>query len=456
LFPNGNRLCGMTMDSILNTFLEVFSTNHNLKYLNTFFYHILKWDKTWTNLRAWFADSEQGTVSEPSINSKTILIPCHVQGAHWVALTRRIINNQVIFLYADDLNQKTVETTVQNNIRAYADPSFCPPDARWITCSSITYCPHSNECGPRTLLALATMGLHPAPNANILMPLMSPDIAQITKTWIAESLLSGTVKFPALPYATHVQYSDCSIPGYLYQWDERNPTDANRPARKTPKSGYHSRREPTIQAPTFVQQNSINRGDGQALPQHCIPTECTRIPAINQSPHSGHEKTNRNGSRKPQRIVKPPDQPSLFDMNFTKSSQERPSQGQEVWGHEAISIDKDSVFQVILQNPRGLKLGGDQLNTQYSLAICQSMEAGAICLPETNINWGHKSSHDILKRILRKTWKHSSYSVSYTKEEFKGLTQPGGQPISSPTTGLLESWKKAQTHMALDDGHMRY
>jgi hypothetical protein len=300
------------------------------------------------------------------------------------------------------------------------------------------------------------MGLHPAPNANILMPLMSPDIAQITKTWIAESLLSGTVKFPALPYATHVQYSDCSIPGYLYQWDERNPTDANRPARKTPKSGYHSRREPTIQAPTFVQQNSINRGDGQALPQHCIPTECTRIPAINQSPHSGHEKTNRNGSRKPQRIVKPPDQPSLFDMNFTKSSQERPSQGQEVWGHEAISIDKDSVFQVILQNPRGLKLGGDQLNTQYSLAICQSMEAGAICLPETNINWGHKSSHDILKRVLRRTWKHASYSVSYTKEEFKGLTQPGGQPISSPTTGLLESWKKAQTHMALDDGHMRY
>ncbi len=67
--------------------------------------------------------------------------------------------------------------------------------------------------------ALATMGLHPAPNANILMPLMSPDIAQITKTWIAESLLSGTVKFPALSHMQHMYstqtaaFQDISING---------------------------------------------------------------------------------------------------------------------------------------------------------------------------------------------------------------------------------------------------
>jgi len=165
LYPTNNRIQNittthlrqllthgsMTTDSILNTFLEVLSAPYNLKYLNSFFYHILKRDKHWNNLRHWFANSEQGTLSEPSLNSTTILIPCHVQGAHWVALTRRIIENRVIFLYADDLNQADVEKAVRNSIKAYADPSFCPPEATWITCKSITYRPHSNKCGPRTL-----------------------------------------------------------------------------------------------------------------------------------------------------------------------------------------------------------------------------------------------------------------------------------------------------------------
>ncbi len=54
------------------------------------------------------------------------------------------------------------------------------------------------------------------------------------------------------------------------------------------------------------------------------------------------------------------------------------------------------------------------------------MAAGAICLPETNTNWGHRSSHKLFSTILHKTWKHTSYSVSHTKEEFEGINQPGG------------------------------
>jgi hypothetical protein len=117
-------------------------------------------------------------------------------------------------------------------------------------------------------------------------------------------------------------------------------------------------------------------------------------------------------------------------MNFQpKSSSSQQSQQvptPDAWGHEPTTIDKDMVFRVILQNPRGLKLSGDQLNTQYSMAICHAMGAGAICLPEANMNWGHRSSHKLLSSILHKTWKHSNYSVSYTKEEFDSITQPGG------------------------------
>jgi hypothetical protein len=99
---------------------------------------------------------------------------------------------------------------------------------------------------------------------------------------------------------------------------------------------------------------------------------------------------------------------------------------ENTWGNEAVAIDRDEVFRVLLQNPRGLKLGGDHLNTQYSLSICQSLEAGAICLPETYTNWGYRCSHQSFSSFLRKTWKQTSYSVSYTKEEFEGIMQPGG------------------------------
>jgi hypothetical protein len=156
-------------------------------------------NRSWTRRRRWFAQSSsQSQLHRLMINSPTILIPCHVNGNHWVALVHRIIDGDTYFFYADDLNSNTTEYTIKNLIETTSDRTFYPPGSHRIKCHSITYRPHLNVCGPRMILALMVMGLHPSPNENILLPFMSGNLAQILKTWIASSITSGKVLIPNL------------------------------------------------------------------------------------------------------------------------------------------------------------------------------------------------------------------------------------------------------------------
>jgi hypothetical protein len=397
----------MTSDSILNTFLEVLCTTHQMHYLSTFFCTIIKRDKTWNDLQEWFTTGDPPSPSKPSLQSDKILIPCHVQGIHWVGVVRRIIKNQVWFLYADDLNQQAVEADLKYNLSTYADPAFYPRDAIWLNCKNITFRPHSNECGPRTLLALAVMSLHPDPDEHILLPLMHGNLAQITRTWIAESLLLGVVHIPDLPLDPLANMSNCSTPAYLFSWKERPQATYNEavPRRcketqeaitKSGKAHCTSTKKIGSTCLPDIQTVHQNRHPNKPQPK---PQPDLKPASVNQAPITPHTEPKQKVRTK--KLVKPPDQPSLLDMNFTK---DKPSEigivDYETWGHTPVFIDRDSVFRIVLQNPRGLKLSGDLLNTQYSFAICKSMEAGAICLPETNTNWGHKSSHNSLKSLL--------------------------------------------------------
>jgi hypothetical protein len=176
----------------------------------------------------------------------------------------------------------------------------------------------------------------------------------------------------------------------------------------------------------------IHKKPQHKLTAHHFPTNQEVIQAqVNMTP----EETNRAKPKASSKLnkrpkqVRPPDQLSLYDFQTTFPISKNPpqeTQTKDIWGHSLERIDKNSVFRVLLQNPRGLKLGGDQLNTQYSLSLCQALEAGAVCLPETNTNWGHRQAHSIMHNLLRKTWKHSSYSTSYTMEAFDSINQPGG------------------------------
>jgi hypothetical protein len=52
--------------------------------------------------------------------------------------------------------------------------------------------PHSNECGPRSLIATTVLGLHPLPSPHILLPYMHPNIAQLSRWWVAKSIITDS------------------------------------------------------------------------------------------------------------------------------------------------------------------------------------------------------------------------------------------------------------------------
>lgn len=137
---------------------------------------------------------------KPTLASKTILIPYHIHGSHWVAVARKIVNDEIYFLYADDLNLAQTEESVKSYLSTHnTSMQFNPTTSKWINCVNYTYHPHSNECGPRSLLALSIMATHPQPSESILIPFMHPNLALICRWWVAKSLIS--TEFDITPFS---------------------------------------------------------------------------------------------------------------------------------------------------------------------------------------------------------------------------------------------------------------
>jgi hypothetical protein len=156
-----------------------FCATKQMHYLSTFFMTLFQRDRSWESIQDWFNAGDHFVPSQPQIDSTLpILIPCHVHGSHWVGIVRRVLNGTVHFFYADDLNLNNIENALQTFLFTHSDRRFYPANAIWTHCNSITFRQHSNECGPRTLLALTIMGSHPLPTADTLMPFMSPNLVQ--------------------------------------------------------------------------------------------------------------------------------------------------------------------------------------------------------------------------------------------------------------------------------------
>jgi hypothetical protein len=255
----------MTRDTILNTFLAVLCASHNLTYLSTFFVHLLRRDRSWSQLTSWFAPTlELQTYSTPYQNTtQPILIPCHVLGAHWVGIVRRVVHGTVYFLYADDLNHTATELELQTLLKTHSPPSFYPDNAIWIHCNSVTFRPHSNECGPRTLFALAAMALHPEPSPDILVPFMSPNIAQILRTWIGAALLTGQVSMPSwnTPQPRNIP-SSTSVPTYLFPWADAHHLEVEHSKRQC---GKPRRPKPQLPLPPLKTATAQWQGNTQKL-----------------------------------------------------------------------------------------------------------------------------------------------------------------------------------------------
>jgi hypothetical protein len=153
-------------DEVMNHFLECFCTQHNLAFLSPTFFNILHRDRGQRSLRHFASPSRHRhrTIYRPALQGeRAIAIPCFIDDCHWVAVARVEMNGQVYFLYSDDLHNPSTEADVKTTLLSLGI-EFYPDSAIWIKCSSYTYLPHSNECGARTLLALAVMMLHPTPS----------------------------------------------------------------------------------------------------------------------------------------------------------------------------------------------------------------------------------------------------------------------------------------------------
>lgn len=151
------------------------------------------------------------------LGEQAIAIPCFVINNHWVPVVQRKINGQTIFLYSDDLNDADTEHSLHTLKSIQTDTEFYPPTTQWIHCKSITYIPHSNECGPRMLLALAIMSLHPHLHADILLPFMHPNLSEIGRAWVANTILTQTLRLTMTSDTTSLntvpyQSCQCSIP----------------------------------------------------------------------------------------------------------------------------------------------------------------------------------------------------------------------------------------------------
>jgi len=72
------------------------------------------------------APSRPLLVGEPVIS-----IPCFINGCHWTALTHRKVDDQVVFLYSDDLGDPHTEAMEKHHL-SLCDERFYPPPLRLI------------------------------------------------------------------------------------------------------------------------------------------------------------------------------------------------------------------------------------------------------------------------------------------------------------------------------------
>jgi hypothetical protein len=184
----------LTSDAVISLYLEGFCHQHRLTYLTSFFIPHLK-THGWTKVRTYFANHQKAhsrRIDRPKVSGEpTILIPSFIHNNHWVALVRCEIRQRVYFLYSDDLNNTNTEKEMKSLIRQKTNEEFCPPDSIWMHCKSTTYLPHSSECGPRAILAMVVLATHPNPHPEMLLPLMHDNLAQITRSWLAHSIITG-------------------------------------------------------------------------------------------------------------------------------------------------------------------------------------------------------------------------------------------------------------------------
>jgi hypothetical protein len=216
----------MISNMVITYYLEKFTRQYNLHYLSTSFFGILR-SQGCDRLKRYFSNhrSRPRTNSRPRISGESaIILPCFIDRCHWVTVVWREVNSQVLFLYADDLNQPVTEQNIKQLLSHNTSSDFYPSTTKWVNCINYTYRPYSNQCGPRSLLAATILALHPDSSSTILLPAMHPNVVQILRSWLCCQILNQEIDTQAIKALLQIslpstdQRTATSIPADLIQW----------------------------------------------------------------------------------------------------------------------------------------------------------------------------------------------------------------------------------------------
>jgi hypothetical protein len=123
------------------------------------------------------------------------------------------------------------------------------------------------------LLALTIMSLHPDPHESILLSSMHPNLANIARTWVAASIVTGNPTPPPLhplllsPLNEHTRGTSCnSCPSDLIQWlsPPLHPPSHNMDSQNL---SYHCKEHPHAPCVPPIQSSS---------PKPSITAECSQ------------------------------------------------------------------------------------------------------------------------------------------------------------------------------------
>lgn len=463
---------------LLNLSLEIICQQFGAKYLDPSFFPTLE-SQGWAAVQNHFARREWSS-PKPSLNSNIILILIHIGGNHWIALARRSVNGIIHFYYSDDLNVAAFERQIKTSLsHKFTSDQFFPQTAKWINCRMMKFSPNSNECGPRTILALAVMASHPAPDDNILLPYMHTNLTTLSRLWMCKVLLTGTVSL--LPHSYSIlrppESTISSVPKTLINWRISREEQRVIPAGKlsvdgppsprallpirSPLSGDELTVIPTrklvAESPRFLKKLAPIRSPLRLLLDQISEsnegivtnikkqdtTSAIKDPAlpICQTPNKKETLPQRDHSK-----LGPPNKKVQATLGwYMKLPATARDKCEDVWGHYPDDIDQSSTFRVLFNNPCGLGLGTNLLGTQYSLSIVESLGVGGLCLAEMNLNWGIAAAYNKVQTILRQTWRNHSMSHSHLKENFTSWTQPGGT-----ATIITNNWTSRIVEKGMD------
>lgn len=320
----------------------------------------------WPSMQRWITNQITHQPNRPSYMDSSILT-LHINGNHWAALNKRLLGNRVQFFYADDLNSPTIENQACQAIYNNTSTHFCPPDALWITCDTPKFQPHSNECGPHTILALAVLASYHTPHSSVLQQYITHSLAQLSRTWMGLLLTIGTVHLLPPTPETPDQWSQITViqsrPNSLIKWDQGNTPPANSGLNlPTPskQSRHHAQRTQII-SPLHTILKSIETGQTRdSAKAVSIPRMCHQ--QINRQDTSDlrdiiiMHAARTNLSQQQNRTTKPHRRrqiqltlPAVLGVGNTAQST-----GEQVWGHHPAPVE-DTTLRIAFNDIGGLK-----------------------------------------------------------------------------------------------------